>query len=99
MCSTFVHCAEAAVADLHCVAEAVGCLLQLLVREVVRVRAVDAAGLRVIGAAPGTRRPDGGRVLEEPGGRGHLVLPSLADVQARHDRKEQAQNAGGYGAP
>ena len=98
MCSTFVHCAEAAVADLHCAAEAVGCLLQLLVREVVRVRAVDAAGLRVVGAAPGTRRPAGGRVLEEPGGRGHLVLPSLADVQARHDRKDQEQHACGYGA-
>lgn len=98
MC-TFVHGAEAAVADLHCATEAVGCLLQLLVSEVVRLQAVDAAGLHVTGAAPGTRRTAGGRVLEEPRGRAHLVLPSLADVQARHDHEKQGQNAGSDGAP
>jgi hypothetical protein len=30
---------------------------------------------------------------------GHLVLPSLADVQVRHDHKKQGQNAGSYGGP
>ena len=98
MC-TFVHGAEAAIADLHCATEAVSCLLQLLVREVVRLQAVDAAGLHVSGATSGTRRPARGSGLEEPRGRGHLVLPSLADAQARHDHKKQGQNAGSYGGP
>lgn len=98
MC-TFVHCAEAAIADLHGATEAVSCLLQLLVCEVVRLQAVDAAGLHVSGATYGTRRPAGGSGLEKPGGRGQVVLPSLADVQARHDHKKQRQNAGSYGGP
>lgn len=96
MC-TFVHGAEAAIADLHGATEAVSCLFQLLVCEVVCLQAVDAAGLHVSDA--GTRRPAGGSGLEEPRGRGHLVLPSLADVQARHDHKKQGQNAGSNGGP
>jgi hypothetical protein len=95
---TFVHGAESAIADLHCATEAVSCLLQFLVCEVVRLQAADAAGLHG-SATSGTRRPAGCSGLEEPGGRGHLVLPSLADVQARHDHKKQEQNAGSYGAP
>jgi hypothetical protein len=91
-----VHGAEAAFADLSLVAEAVRRVLQLLVRELVRLKVVDAAGLHV--AAPiGPRRAAGGGVLQEPRGRGHLVLSSLADVQERHDHLEHEQNTGSYG--
>lgn len=64
MC-TFVHGAEASIPDLHCATEAVSCLLQLLVCEVVCLQAADAAGFHV-SAASGTRRLAGGGVPEEP---------------------------------
>jgi hypothetical protein len=81
-----LHGTESAIADLHCATEAVSCLLQLLVCEVVRLQAMDAARLHD-SATSGTRRPAGCSGLEEPRGRGHLVVWAFSRAAAATDSR------------